>query len=176
MLSELHVDTTGAFLYTAVTAAVAPNAVLLGTAYLLGPGFAVGAGTVVSPTDVVLGPVPAFPLARGAPDGGTPPWWSSLLVLLPVLVAAVGTAWVSRRFPASGLLPAAVRGLLTGALASVVLAAAVSAAGGAIGPGRMQDVGAGAGDVLVAGLATLVSGALVGSVAALWRGRRRLDS
>ena len=66
VLSRLHADGPGSALYTVVVAMLAPNAALLGGSYLLGPGFAVGTASIVSPTTVVLGPLPAFPAAGGA--------------------------------------------------------------------------------------------------------------
>jgi hypothetical protein len=175
VLSELHVDATGGLLYTAVTAGVAPNAVLLATAYLLGPGFTFGTGTVVAPTDVILGPVPAFPLLAAFPDAGAPPWWASLLVLLPAVAALCCALWVSRRFPAAGLQVALSRGLLSGAAAAVVLAWSAGFAGGAIGPGRMADIGADVGALMIAALPSLTVGAVLGSVIALWCQHRHHD-
>ncbi len=108
VLSRLHTDATGGLLYTALVAAVAPNAVLLTGSYLLGPGFAVGTGTVVSPAAVVLGPVPAFPLLAALPSEGTQPGWLSVLVALPVLAGALAAVLVVRRFPAYGFETGAV--------------------------------------------------------------------
>ena len=58
MMSGLHLSRGDYVVYALATVSVAPNAVLLGSAYPLGPGFAVGTGTLVSPSAVVLGPVP----------------------------------------------------------------------------------------------------------------------
>lgn len=173
VLSRLHVDTAGGLLYTVVVAAVAPNAVLLTGSYLLGPGFAVGTGTLVSPGAVVLGPVPAFPLLAALPAPGTPPGWLSGLVAAPVLAAVAAVVLVQRRYPTFSWESGALRGLLSGLAAGVLTTALVGLAGGAVGPGRMSDVGAGLLDVLVSATVAMGVGGLVSGVAATWWTRRR---
>jgi hypothetical protein len=168
LLSSLHVHTVGGVLVLAGTFAVAPNLSLLGSAYLLGPGFAVGTGTIVSPTDVLLGPVPAVPFVAALPDG-TPPWWSSLLVLVPAVAAFVVLAVQRATLGRRPLIESLLRGLLTGVLAALGVTAAVALAGGAIGPGRMQDVGAAWASLLVAATVTLVIGSVAGSLVSAWR-------
>ena len=85
VMSGLHLSPGDYVMYTLATMAVAPNAVLFGGAYLLGPGFAVGTGTIVSPSVVSLGPVPAFPLLAALPDAGRPPSGRWVLAV-PVVV------------------------------------------------------------------------------------------
>jgi hypothetical protein len=173
VLSRLHTDATGGLLYTALVAAVAPNAVLLTGSYLLGPGFAVGTGTVVSPAAVVLGPVPAFPLLAALPSEGTQPGWLSVLVALPVLAGALAAVLVVRRFPAYGFETGAVRGLGSGVAGGVLFTLLVGVSGGAVGPGRMADVGADLWPTLVAATVAMGVGGLVGGVGATWWSRRR---
>ena len=72
VMSELHSDVGEASLYAGLALVVLPNAALCAGSYLLGPGFAVGTATIASPTAVVLGPVPAFPLLAALPDDGAP--------------------------------------------------------------------------------------------------------
>jgi hypothetical protein len=173
VLSRLHADTSGGLLYTVLVAAVAPNAVLLSGAYLLGPGFAVGTGTVVSPSAVVLGPVPAFPLLAALPSEGSPAAVTSVLAAVPVLVGVLAGVLVVRRFPAHGFEVGAVRGLGSGVLGGVLLAVLVMLAGGAVGPGRMADVGADLVPTFVAATVALGVGGLVGGVGGTWWSRRR---
>lgn len=173
VLSRLHADTSGGLLYTALVAAVAPNAVLLSGSYLLGPGFAVGTGTLVSPASVVLGPVPAFPLLAALPSEGTPPAALSALVAAPFLAAVLAAALVVRRFPVLGYEAGAVRGLGSGVLGGVLVTVLVALAGGAVGPGRMADVGADLLETFVAATVAMGVGGLVGGVAATWWARRR---
>jgi hypothetical protein len=173
VLSRLHADASGGLLYTALVAAVAPNAVLLSGSYLLGPGFAVGTGTAVSPAAVVLGPVPAFPLLAALPSEGTPPAWTSALVALPVLVGALAAVLVVRRFPHYGFEAGALRGAGSGVVGGVLFTVLVAASGGAVGPGRMADIGAAFLPTLVAATVSMGVGGLVGGVAATWWSRRR---
>ena len=173
VLSRLHADVPGGLLYTLVVAAVVPNAVLLAGAYLTGPGFLVGTGTIVSPSAVVLGPVPAFPLLAALPDEGPTSEWLIVLVAVPVLVGAVAATFSMRRYPVPGYEVGALRGLVLGALGGVGFGLLAALAGGSVGPGRMADVGAVvAQTVLAAGVAMGVGG-LVGGLAMTWWVRRR---
>ena len=95
-----------------------PTPRLFAGAYLLGPGFTVGTGTLVSPTAVVLGPLPLFPLLAALPDGGPTPAWTPYLMAVPVVVAAVATARTQRAHPTlrwdQGALRGGVGGMLAG--------------------------------------------------------------
>ena len=173
VLARLHTDVPGGLLYTVLVGAVAPNAVLLTGAYLLGPGFAVGTGTVVSPSAVVLGPLPSFPLLAALPDADTTPWWTSLLVGVPVAVAALAAWLMLRRHPVAGYEEGALRGLASGVLAAVLLTALVLVAGGSAGPGRMAHIGAPGLQTLGAAGVAMAAGGLVGGVVATWWQRRR---
>lgn len=172
VLSRLHADGPGSALYTLVVAAVAPNAALMGSAYLLGPGFAVGSGTLVSPSAVVLGPLPAFPLLAALPTPGPGPAWATGLVAVPTLLAGLVGYLTVRRHPTAAYETGSLRGLGAGVAGGALLAVAVHVAGGAVGPGRMADVGAPFLDLLAAAVVALGLGALAGGVAATWRLRR----
>ena len=172
VLARLHPDGPGSALYTLVVAAFAPNASLLGASYLLGPGFALGAGTIVSPSAVVLGPLPAFPLLAALPDPGPGPAWAPVLVCVPVLAAVLVGALTVRRHPTQAFESGAVRGLGAGVGGALLVAVLVHLAGGEIGPGRMADVGAPFLDTLAAAVAALGGGGLVGGVLMTWRLRR----
>ncbi|MBF4765531.1 hypothetical protein ISU07_20570 [Nocardioides islandensis] len=174
VMSELHTDAGAATLYSGVSLAVLPNAVLLAASYLLGPGFAVGTATIASPTAVVLGPVPAFPLLAALPDDGQPAGWVALLLLVPPLVAAYAAARVHRLYPTTRWEEGAVRGCAGGILAGLVVGALTALAGGSVGPGRMQDVGAVAGLVTLHAVVSLGLGALVGALWATWSYRRHV--
>jgi hypothetical protein len=177
VLSRLHADGTGGLLYTLVGLAFVPNAALLGVAYVLGPGFLVGTGTLVSPTAVVIGPLPAFPLLAALPSAGPTPAWTTALLAVPVLVAVVVGALTVRRHEAARYEVAAATGLAAGILAAVVLTVLVGLAGGAVGPGRMADVGALPREVLTAGAVALGGGGLVGGVlGAVWVRRRQVST
>ncbi len=173
VLSRLHADGPGSALYTLVVAAFAPNAALLGGAYLLGPGFAVGTGTVVSPSAVSLGPLPAFPLLAALPAPGPGPVWAPALIGVPVLVALLVGALTVRRHPAAGYQGGAVRGLGAGVLGGLLVAVLVHRSGGAVGPGRMAEVGAPFPETLGAAVVALSVGGLLGGVLMTWWRRAR---
>jgi hypothetical protein len=173
VLSRLHADGPGGLMYTVVGVLFLPNAALLGLAYLLGPGFAIGTGTVVSPTAVMIGPVPAFPLLAALPADGATPAWTTALMGLPVLLALVGVVLAARVAPVARFEVGAMCGLAAGLLAAVALTALVSLAGGAAGPGRMADIGADPAGTFLAAAVSLGGGGLVGGVLAVWRARRR---
>jgi hypothetical protein len=172
VFTSLDPGLLGGLVWLAVVVSAAPNAVLMGCAYLLGPGFAVGTGTLVAPGEVTLGPVPAVPLLAALPDPGPTPSWTLGLVGVPVLLGAVAGVVAARAYPAPGYAAASARGAAGGVLAALLLTALVGAAGGAMGPGRMADVGADPLAVLVAALVTTGPGVLAGGLAAtLWQRR-----
>lgn len=154
-----------------------PNLVVWIAAWMLGPGFALGTGTMVAPAGTLLGPLPGIPLLGAIP--GAAPVFGVLWLLVPVLAAFVG-AWLvqgERRGGWPGAGPAARVGevpwwhpLAVGAgaalVAAVVLGLLAWWSGGAVGPGRLADVGP---DVwAVAGVAavTVGVGAIAGGFAA----------
>jgi hypothetical protein len=130
---------------------------------------------VVAPTTVVLGPLPMFPLLAALPDAGPPPGWTPALLALPPLVAAVGVYRTLRRYPTSRWDEAALRGAGAGLLCAVGYAALAALSGGAVGPGRMADVGPFTIQVLLHGVATFGVGGLVGALVATAVGRRHID-
>jgi hypothetical protein len=173
VLSRLHADGPGGATFTLVGIGFVPNAVLLGGAYLLGPGFAVGTGTVVSPTAVVLGPLPSFPLLAALPDTGATPAWTTVLVAVPVVLSLVGIALAFRHSASRRLDHGALGGLAAGLLAAVLMTLLVTLAGGAVGPGRMADVGADGAATLLAATVSCGGGGLLGGAAGAWWSRRR---
>jgi hypothetical protein len=172
MMSGLHLSPGDYVMYTVATIAVAPNAVLLGGAYLLGPGFAVGTGTVISPSVVTLGPMPAFPLLAGLPEAGPVPGWTIAFMAVPVLVAIVGSVLAQRAYGVTAYDSAALRGFGCGFGAALLSTLAIALAGGPMGTGRMADIGAPLGDVLVSAVAAMSLGGLVAGVVTAWWQRR----
>lgn len=173
VLSRLQTDAAGGLLYTLVVATVAPNAAVLAGAYLTGPGFMVGTGTLVSPSAVVLGPVPAFPLLAALPDEGAAPSWTVLLAAVPVLAGALAAVLSVRRYPVPGYEVGALRGLLLGCLGGLAFGLLGALAGGSVGPGRMSEVGALVVETAVAATVAMGVGGLLGGLAATWWQRRR---
>ncbi|HYF71439.1 MAG TPA: DUF6350 family protein [Nocardioides sp.] len=172
VMSRLHLGAGDGTVYTALTATLVPNAAVFTGSYLLGPGFTVGANTLVSPSGVVLGPLPMFPLLAALPANGPTPAWTTYLLVVPPLVAAVAVARAQRRFPTLRWDHGALRGCVGGALAGLLLGLLATVAGGAVGPGRMRDVGPFASDVLVHAITAFGIGGLVGGVLMTWWQRR----
>ena len=172
VMSELHLGAGDYAMYALATLAVLPNAVLFGSAYLLGPGFAVGTGTVVSPTVVALGPVPAFPLLAALPGSGPTPQWAAGALAVPVIVGAVGAVLAQRSYAVTAYDSAALRGFGCGFGAALLSTLAIALAGGPMGTGRMADIGAPVGEVLVAAVMAMSLGGLVAGVATAWWQRR----
>ncbi len=173
VMSRLHLSVGDGLMYLLVNAAVTPNAVLLGAAWLLGPGFAVGTGTIVSPSAVVLGPLPAFPLLAALPAGGTPPGWLVVALAVPVLAAAVGAALAQRRRPTTAWDAGLLRGFGSGVGAAVVVSVLVALAGGPMGTGRMAQIGAPTGDVVLSAVAAMGVGGILGGAVMTWWQRRQ---
>jgi hypothetical protein len=140
--------------------------------YLLGPGFAVGAHTLVSPTVVVLGPLPLFPLLAALPANAAPAAWTALLLVLPPVTAAVAAARAQRRFPTLRWDEGALRGCAGGVVAGVLFGLIASLSGGAVGPGRMRTVGPDSFEVLVHAITAFGIGGLVGGLLMTWWLRR----
>jgi hypothetical protein len=173
VMSQLHTDAGDATAFTGLTATVLPNATVFSGSYLLGPGFTIGVDTLVSPSAVVLGPLPMLPLLAALPDAGTPPGWVSGLLVLPWLVALVATLRAQRRAPTTRWDEGLIRGLAGGVLAGLLFGLLAAVAGGAAGPGRMADVGPLALDVTVHAVTAFgVGGLVAGLVGALVRRHR----
>jgi len=151
--------------------AVLPNMVLLTLAVVLGPGASVGAATSITLTSVSVGPLPAIPWLAAVPGSGGQPAFVSALAALPALAGRVAGAVAVRAMPVLSIDRAAGRGGLAGLLAGLVVAGAVLAAGGAVGPGRMAEVGAPAAVILVVSVASLAVGGVVGGAAIRLLGR-----
>ncbi|MCW2817226.1 MAG: hypothetical protein JWR42_13 [Marmoricola sp.] len=151
--------------YAVACLALAPNAVLLGGSYLLGPGFSVGTGTIVSPGAVALGPLPAFPLLAALPPAGPTPSWAGAVMVVPVLAAIVGAVRSQRAYAVTAYDSAALRGFGGGFVAALATTVLVALAGGPMGTGRLADIGASAGEVLVAAVASMSLAGLVAGLA-----------
>ena len=169
----------GLVLLLVVNLAYVPNAAVFAGAFALGPGFAVGTGTVVAPTGVGLGPVPAFPLLAALPVGEAPPTWVMGVLCLPIAAGVVSGVVAVRRFPAYGIDGAALRGGLAGAVGGLLFTGCAALAGGSAGPGRMAEVGPALLPTGVLAVSTLgIAGAVgvLGAYAWSWlRSRRGRD-
>lgn len=175
MFSRLHTTPSEAGLFALLNLAFVPNAGIFAGSWLLGPGFAVGVGTLVTPASVVLGPLPLVPLLAALPDPGTPSAWLPWSILIPPLVAGIAAWRVLRRHFSGGVLrwdEALLAGCGGGIVAGIAFGGVASISGGAVGPGRMRDVGPFAGDVLVHAITACGFGGLVGAAVFVWWQRR----
>ena len=172
VLSQLETDTGATALLGLVSLVLVPNAAAFSGAYLLGPGFTVGVDTIVSPAEVSIGALPMFPMLAALPDTGPTPAWTSWLVAVPPVVAALGVARAQRRHPTLRWEEGALHGCAGGMLAGVLFAVVALLAGGAVGPGRMADVGPLAFGVLLHAITAFGVGGLVGGLAMTWWHRR----
>ncbi|MBA2558518.1 MAG: hypothetical protein H0V07_01280 [Propionibacteriales bacterium] len=165
LADELHAGVVGGAVMALVGAAAMPNAVLCAGAFVAGPGFALGTGTAVAPSGVDLGPLPSFPLLAAVPQQAVG-WWLDALVAVPVLAAMVAGLAATHRYPVTGLGRTTARGGLAGLVFGVAFGALTWLATGAIGPGRMHDIGP---DVSGTMAICVAAGILGGSVAASGR-------
>ena len=160
------------FLLVLACLLVLPQAVLFASAFLLGPGFAVGTGTAVAPGGVVLGPLPLLPVLGALPDEGTTASFWVLHPALPVLLAVLVVARRHARLEVVGWNASLTAGAGAGLGAALVLAFLTSLADGAIGPGRMSEVGADPVAVLLAAVLPFVGGGVCGAALGTWWARR----
>jgi hypothetical protein len=172
VMSELHASGGEGALLVLLTLTLVPNATVFSGSYLLGPGFAVGTHTLVSPGLVVLGPLPMFPLLAALPDDGPTPAWTTALLAVPVIVAALAAARAQRRLPTLRWDEGALRGCAGGVVAGLLLGLLSGLSGGAVGPGRMRDIGPVAFDVLAHAVTAFGIGGLLGGLAMTWWQRR----
>lgn len=158
----------GAAVLALIGAAVVPNAVLSAGAFIAGPGFMVGTGTTVAPGDISIGALPAFPLFGALPHGSETHWWHGLLLVVPVLAGGVAGIVSIRRHPVFGLDQAALRGCLAGMAGGVVFGLSTFLATGALGPGRMSDVGPYAAETLLVCTVAFLLGGGLAATGARW--------
>jgi hypothetical protein len=140
MLGSYHAGFLGQAAITLLCLAYLPNLAVWGAAYLLGPGFAVGADTLISPGQVLLGPVPAVPVLAGLPTEPLSGFGPTLLgIPLAAGICAGALLMRRRRTEWANLVGAAA---LAGPIAGLLLQAATFAAAGALGSGRLVGMGA----------------------------------
>ncbi|TFC35362.1 DUF6350 family protein [Cryobacterium sp. TMT2-42-4] len=132
----------GGIALTLLQLALIPNLVIWAAAWFAGPGIAVGVGTSVSPVGTSLGAVPGLPILGVLPQGSLAFGFVGLLV--PLLVGFLAAVILRQR--ATVDVPPSVTerlltGLGTGFVAGVLLGLLAWWSGGALGPGRLVEVG-----------------------------------
>jgi hypothetical protein len=146
---------------TLISIGYAVNASIWVAAYLLGPGFALGVDTIVRLTEVTLGAPPMLPLIAGLPEGPMGAAGTTMLAL-PVIAGAVAgwtltqrlrfgrdSAWRATRGkgkkttadPEPPWLLVVGSSLFAGPVAGLLMAALAWASGGALGSGRLSEIG-----------------------------------
>ncbi|HPU13510.1 MAG TPA: DUF6350 family protein [Aeromicrobium sp.] len=150
----------------------APTLILWTTSVILGPGFSIGPDTSVDLAGSHLGAVPAFPPLAALPDPGPFNSATILLMLIPVLSAAVGGFVAYRQLsrnvdPRWGRVVADTS--LAGVIAGLIIWLATETSGGAIGPGLMQQVGPAPFETLLLAVPTMAVGAALGGIGAHYR-------
>ena len=128
---------------------------------------------MVSTTAVTLGPVPAFPVLAALPAAGPTPAWLIALMSVPAIAAGMGAATSLQRCPAPAYDLAALRGAGSGFLAGLGITLLIGFAGGPMGTGRMAQIGAPVGEVLVVATGAMSMGGLLGGLTMTWWLRRR---
>ncbi|WP_328465156.1 DUF6350 family protein [Actinoplanes sp. NBC_00393] len=158
MIAAYRTGVAGQAGITLISIGYAVNAVIWSAAYLLGPGFALGTDSAISLTEVTVGPLPTLPLLAGLPDGPTGAWGTALLTLPVIAGAAAGWLLTQRlRHGRSGPRRPGRRGgvdveeppwllligssLIAGPVAGAVLALLSWLSGGALGDGRLSQIG-----------------------------------
>ncbi|GIT79954.1 hypothetical protein LLS1_16230 [Leifsonia sp. LS1] len=142
MYEQLQAGALGGIALTLGQLAFLPNVVIWLASWLVGPGFAIGTGSSVSPLGTELGPLPGLPLFGVIPSGGYS--FGLVGVVVPLLagfLAAVllrSRPWV--RLP-GGALPLFLTALGIGIVAGIELGLLAWWSSGALGPGRLHDVG-----------------------------------
>jgi hypothetical protein len=156
----------GGLVLVIVCLLVLPNVVLLTVAVLLGPGISIGTGTSVTLSEVSVGPMPAIPWFAAVPTSGSQPAALSALAAVPLVCGVVAGAMAVRRCPVYGYDRCALCGVLAGLGGGLLVAGLVAVSAGAIGPGRMADVGPDRLACLAVAVTALGVGGLVGGVGA----------
>jgi Family of unknown function (DUF6350) len=159
----LDAGAVGGTILAIVGLGLVPNAAVCAGAFMAGPGFALGTGTTVSSAGVTLGPLPAFPILAATPRSGGA-WWQEGLVVAPLLAGAVAGVVTMRRAPTPSYLWLAARTAAAGAASGLLFGVACLLSTGAVGPGRMTEVGP---DVLGATAVCTVAGLLTAPLVAV---------
>lgn len=140
LYGELSPGLLGGAALTAVQLLYLPTFAIWGLSWMTGAGFGVGVGSSVTITQSTPGLVPLVPVFGALPDPGALPWWTWLLLVVPLC----GGALIERRVaavvgpdPLDRALAAAV-GCVSGALGAAALGLLAS---GALGSGRLATVG-----------------------------------
>lgn len=143
LYERLQSGALGGAALTIAQAAFIPNFVIWTVAWLIGPGFAIGTGSSVGPVATQLGPIPIVPLFGVLPPGTLALGFLGLLVplLAGFLAALLLRSHVNRSAAVHGPGWVFVTAVGVGCVAGIELGLLTWWSAGAIGPGRLHDVG-----------------------------------
>ena len=161
-----NVDILGAIVVTLGQVAYIPTLIVWTISWIAGPGFAIGTGSTVSPVGTDLAVVPSIPVLGAVPDASDA--WLLLVALIPVAAGALGGWFARSRLhavadgPTDAIAPRLVTTLAMSVVSALATAGMAIAASGAIGPGRLADVGPQAGPLAFAiGVEVFVGAAIL---------------
>jgi Family of unknown function (DUF6350) len=175
LYETLQAGVAGGIALTLAQLALVPNLVIWASAWFIGPGIAIGTGTSVSPVGTTLGSVPGLPILGALPNGTLTLGFLGLLV--PVLIGFLCGVVIRQRMPQPELILSkrssvwyfVATGVGIGVVAGLLLGLLAWASTGALGPGRLVDVGPN--PLLVGALAAVEIG--IAASAGLLGGSRR---
>jgi hypothetical protein len=176
LYETLQADVGGGIALTIGQLALIPNLVIWAAGWMVGPGFALGTGTSVSPLGTSLDVVPGLPIFGALPQGTLE--FGFLGLLVPVLIGFVVAVLVrqgldTRPNAPHGRVRMLVTGALLGLVAGILLGLFAWWSTGAIGPGRLVDVGP---NPLLVGAVTVLEVGIAAALGMLVGGRRARSS
>ncbi|WP_375002015.1 DUF6350 family protein [Aeromicrobium sp. CTD01-1L150] len=145
-----------------------PTLVLWAGAVVLGPGVQIGTDTSLDLTGAYLGPVPGLPALAVLPEPGAFPDWVVVLGLVPLL-AGVYAGWRLAVPEETAVVRRVVLGAVAGAGSGLVVGLLVQLSAGAVGPGRMGEVGPISLAPLLVAVPVLAAGGAIGAGLAHYR-------
>ncbi|GLK17106.1 DUF6350 family protein [Herbiconiux flava] len=176
LYESLQAGILGGVTLTLGQLALLPNIVLWTAAWFVGPGFALGAGSSVSPLGTQLGLVPSLPVFGALPESA--PAFAFVGLLVPIVIGFATAALLRPVYldhvrgssPRGRIVRLAATSAGGGLVGAGILALLTLWAGGAAGPGRLAEVGADPGAVLLWAFVELTLALLLGLLGgASWR-------
>ncbi|MFE4951167.1 DUF6350 family protein [Leifsonia sp. NPDC056665] len=166
LYEQLQTGVAGGIALTVAQLAFLPNLVIWLMSWLVGPGFAIGTGSTVSPIGTALGPLPGVPLFGVIPAHGYTFGLAGVIVPLLAGFLAAALLRATRKAQPDGALALILTALGIGVVAGIELGLLAWWSSGALGPGRLHDVGPNpllvgalaAGEVAVAAVIGLLAG------------------
>ncbi|UQN29753.1 cell division protein PerM [Brachybacterium kimchii] len=162
---SLHAGFWGSVVLLLLQLALFPLIVVWVLVVILGGSVTLGAGSVISLAGAETTVMPALPLLGIVPDPGTAPWWTRLLLVLPVVAVALGAIRLCRDLvgeetdsaSAEPVLRERVIALVAYAVALLLLVLLIAGlATGGIGDGSLEALGPRIGSLLLPLLGVVV--------------------